>query len=394
MDIGVLRERKQDENRVALQPVQAGQLVARGHRVWVEEGCGQSSGFRDEEYAEAGARVCDKAEALKRCELVLKVKAPLESEYGDYQARHTLFTFLHFDENFPAERIARLIRPGLLGIAYEWVEREGDHPLLTPMSRLTGYLFAQRAVELCTRHKGIVCGQYEPGLSGARVLVIGLGRIGLSAAAFCLHNRARLSLLDKHPQSVNDRLNAKLGTRGVDHVVRHGIEVLGFDRAEPRRSVQALVGILPRTDIVLGCAVRRPDLPRSQLEYLIDDGMVRSMQPGSVLCDATACDRDLYETVVSKESLTEFDVIHGVVHYSPDHIPSYVGRTATELLTAATFPYVLAMAERGVLRALREMPDLRRGVSCYQGHLTLERAAQKKSMPFRPIEELLAGERR
>jgi alanine dehydrogenase len=390
MNIGVLRERKQDENRVALQPAQAAQLIARGHRVLVEAGLGLCSGFSDDAYAAQGAAVCGKAEVLADCDLILKVKAPLESEFADYQERHTLFTYLHFDENIPADKIARLIRTGFLGIAYEWVEKDGDYPLLSPMSRLTGYLFAQRSVDLCSRHKGIVCGRYEQDLPGARVLIIGLGRIGLSAAAYFIHNRARLTLLDKHPETINARLNAKLGTHCVDHIARHGIEVLGFDQAEPQRSVKALDELLPRTDIVLCCAVRRPDLPKERLEYLIDEPMVRRMQPNSVICDATACDKDLIETAVSKESLVDFDVIHGVIHFSCDHFPAYVGRTATELLTAATFPYVQAMADLGVHRALRELPDLRRGVSCFQGHVTLKRAAVKKGMAFRPIEELLA----
>jgi alanine dehydrogenase len=177
MNIGVLKEMKQDERRVALQPVQAKVLSSLDHNVYVEIGAGEGAGFADEDYLTNGAKVVTKSEVLARAKLLLKVKAPLRSEYADYAPHHILFTYLHFDENIPAQDISELIGGGFLGIAYEWVGKAGQYPLLEPMSQLTGYLFAQRALELCSREKVYSV----PGTKTfCRVVVLSLSAAGTS----------------------------------------------------------------------------------------------------------------------------------------------------------------------------------------------------------------------
>jgi len=391
MKIAVLKEAKRDENRVALQPCQARILVDNGHEVFVEQSAGIQSGYQDDEYVENGAKISSKETALNNCELILKVKAPLESEYGDYGPEQTLFTYLHFDENISPDNIRRLISNNMLGIAMEWVKKDDIYPLLLPMSKLTGYLFAQKATELCARYKGLLCGKYEECLFGSHILVIGVGTIGMSVLKYAMDNHFHINVVDKHTESINDRLNQRLNT-SVDYIGIHNFKVIKFDCDNPSDTKGEICNILPDMDIVINCAVRRPDLPKSTMEYLIDAEMIKLLKKSSIVCDATACDKDMIETAVSSESLYNFDIIHDVIHYNCDHIPSYVGRTATDLLTQATFPYILEMANNGIIPTVRSNEFLREGVSCYKGILTHEYSALKKALEYTNILQLIGYE--
>jgi alanine dehydrogenase len=146
---------------------------------------------------------------------------------------------------------------------------------------------------------------------------------------------------------------------------------------------------MPKLDIIINCAVRRPNLPKEKMDYLIDRAMICRMMPYSIVSDATACDQDFIETCISSESLTHYDLIDGVIHYSPDHIPSYVPRSSTELLTNATFEYVKLMADHGVKKAIRINEPLRKGVSCYKGCITHRYTANKKGFEFVDIFSIL-----
>ncbi|MEC4805082.1 MAG: hypothetical protein SAJ12_20450 [Jaaginema sp. PMC 1079.18] len=389
MHIGILKERKQDERRVALQPSQAKVLMQAGHTVWVETGAGVAAQYSDRAYTEAGAQIVDKASLLQQATLLLKVKCPIASEYDDYRADQILFTYLHFDENIPPERTYALIDSGFLGIAYEWVEKDGNYPLLEPMSKLTGHLFYQRSVELLAQHKGILAGGYGPGLPGAKILIIGLGRIGTEVLKCALMNRLNPIVVARDAQTVQDKTRQILQEMfGTEEILKPPT-VITFDNDRPHLCQERLKEILPEIDILINCAVRRPNLPPSKLQYLIDKGMIQQMQPYSVVCDATACDRDLIETCISSEKLNHYDLIADVIHYSPDHIPSYVPKTATDLLTNATFPYVQMLANQGI-DALRQNAAIRAGVSCYQGKITHSYTAEKKGFDCVNILDLLA----
>jgi alanine dehydrogenase len=150
-----------------------------------------------------------------------------------------------------------------------------------------------------------------------------------------------------------------------------------------------IAAVLPETDIVLNCAVRRVDLPKQRMGYLIDRSMVRVMQRGSIICDCTACDQDMIETCTSSSSLYHSYREENVVHYNCDHIPSMVASTATRLLTAQTFAYIRRIANLGSLRAVTEDENLRNGVCCYRGHLTHALSAEKKGLPYRPVSDVL-----
>lgn len=390
MKIGVLKERKKDENRVALQPFQVKELISAGHKVFFETEAGLNSGFHDNEYSDCGAVICRKDDVFANAELILKIKAPLRSEFADYKPHHTLFTYLHFDENMVPEDIMSIVSTGVTAIAYEWVEVDGRYPLLEPMSRLTGYLFAQKSVELCTRKKGKLCGLYENGMNRpSTMMIIGMGTIGQSAFKFAFQNKMNLIIVDKTPGTLNDRLNRRFGTENRDYISDCGAKVIRFDNGCPEKTKNEMAQLLPETDIVLCCAVRRPDLPKSAMEYLITKEMVAVMKKGSVIADATACDKDLIETCVSSELLDHYDDVDGIIHYGCDHIPSYVGRTATELLTARTFEYVKLMVHNGVIETIKSSDALRKGVMCAKGRLIHRYSAEKKSLPYVSIEEVL-----
>lgn len=391
MRIGVLREVKQDERRVALLPEQVRSLAMQGHDVYVEEGAGEGAGVEDSDYEAHRATVTGKAAVLENCELLLKVKAPLPSEYDDYGPQHTLFTYLHFDENIAARDITRLIGSGFLGLAYEWVGGDEGYPLLLPMSRLTGYLFAQKALELAAREKGLFCAGNETFLPGGRALIVGLGNIGLSAFRYLSDLKVGLIVVaNSDDAEVNRRANLRFQTSQVDYLKDARAELIRMDMGSPQKTKDRIASYLPKVDIIINCAVRRPGLEKHVMDYLIDRQMIHSMEPGSVVCDATANDRDLIETCVSSPLLHETYRDGEVVHYNCDHIPSLVPRTATKLLTEQTFPYIAEIANRGVTGALRADRRLRNGASCYQGQMTHRLSADKKGLPFTPIESFLA----
>jgi alanine dehydrogenase len=390
MNIGVLKEIKQDERRVALQPVQVRALSSLEHSIYVEIGAGEGAGFTDEDYRANGAKVVTKGEVLARSQLLLKVKAPLRSEYADYAPHHILFTYLHFDENILAQDISELISRGFLGIAYEWVGKAGQYPLLEPMSQLTGYLFAQRALELCSQEKGVFCPRNENLLPGGRALIVGCGNIGLSAFKYLSDLGVPLTVIaPRSREEFNRKANDRFGTGGIDYVSTTGSNLVVMDNKDPSRTQDIIAAALPQTDIVLNCAVRRADLPKQRMEYLIDRSMVRVMQRGSIICDCTACDRDMIETCTSSSSLYHSYREDNVVHYNCDHIPSMVASTATRLLTARTFAYIRHIANLGSLQAVTEDENLRNGVCCYRGHLTHALSAEKKGLPYRPVSDVL-----
>jgi alanine dehydrogenase len=389
MNIGVLKELKPDEKRVALQPIQVKALVEIGHTVYVESNAGIRASYDDEQYKKFGAIISNKKNILDMSQLILKIKVPLISEYSDYCASHILFAYLHFDENISPENINKLIKSGFMGIAYEWIEENGHYPLLEPMSRLTGYLFAQKSIELCTKYKGILCGRHECFSDGATAMIIGLGNIGLSALKYYLDTKLNLIIIDKHPGTVNNRINKRFHTINIDYIQKFNLKIIAFENNAPIRSKKQIKEILPKVDIILNCAVRRPNLPKDKLKYLIDNKMLKSLSPGSVICDTTACDKDLVETCVSSEILDKYDIIQDVIHYNCDHIPSYVSKTSTKILTDASFPFIKEIANKGIRAAIRDNEALNKGVSCYKGKMTHKYTAIKKGFDYNNILHLL-----
>lgn len=389
MKIGVIKERKHDERRVALQPGQAKKLIQEGHQVWIELGAGDLAQYPDRDYLEAGALVTDKKQVLDNCQLLLKVKCPIPEEYGDYRANHILFTYLHFDENIVPEKIKALISSGFLGIAYEWVGQGDRYPLLEPMSKITGHLFYQRSVELLAKHKGVLAGAYIPSLSGANILIIGMGHIGIEVLKCALLNRLNVTVVARNPEQISQKIRQIVTQVFLAQSNINLPIIITFDNEKPYECKKQITNLMSQLDIIINCAVRRANLPKQKLKYLIDKSMIVQMQPNSIVCDATACDHDLIETCISSESLTHYDVIEQVIHYNPDHIPSYVPKTSTDLLSNATFEYVKLIANLGVKKAIATNEQLRNGVACYQGNITHLYTAKKKNFEYANILNLL-----
>jgi len=389
MNICVLKEIKVDENRVALQPHQAKKLIDLGHTIFVEYNAGLNSGFSNDDYEQNGAIIVSKNIALEKAKLVLKVKAPLESEYNDYKKNQILFTYLHFDENIPKEKILKLINSGFTGIAYEWVGGNGNYPLLNPMSRLTGYLFAQKSIELLSKHKGKMAGMYEDDHTPANILIIGLGTIGASAFKYSDNNGLKITVVDKHPETINDRLNKRFKSNNIDYC--ENIKIITFDMDNPLECKNKISTEINKYDIILNCAVRRSDLTIEKLKYLIDKEMIMKMEKGSIICDTSACDKDFIETCVSSSKLEHVDVISGIVHYNCDHLPSSVANTASKILTNETFKYICEIANNGVESAIRMDNELRNGVSCRDGFITHKYSSDKKNMQdnYKTINEII-----
>ena len=382
MNIGVLKDIKPDENRVALIPSQAHQLLKQNHTVYVEQDAGKKSNFSDEQYKTNGAIISHKNEILEKCELLLKIKCPLASEYDDYNKNHTLFAYLHLDENISRKNIQTLIQRGFMGIAYEWVEpNKGKYPLLEPMSKITGHLFYQRSIELCTRFKGLLCHHIKCiGNKGANILIIGIGTIGKRILKNALNDKLNIFVVDKHPDTLVDKMKIDPDT----------IHLIPFNNENPEETKEKIKELMGHLDIIICSAVRRSDLPKTKMEYLIDRQMIKLMKPNSIVCDATACDKDLIETCMSTGYLDHFDVIDNVIHYNPDHLPSLTGQTSTEVLTKATFEYVCLMANHGVKEAIRINEGLRNGVVCYNGKITHQYTANKKAFEFFDITKVLS----
>ena len=390
MNICVLKEIKVDENRVALQPLQVKILTDLGHSVYIEYDAGINSGFSDDKYKDNEGIVVSKKEALKNSILILKVKAPEESEYNDYRKDQILFTYLHFDENIPKEKILELIKSGVTGIAYEWVGSNGNYPLLNPMSRLTGYLFVQKSMELLSKYKGKMAGNYEAEHIGANILIIGLGTIGMSAFNYSYINGLSITIVDKYPETINARLNTRFLTNDIDY--SKNIKIIEFDTKKPLDAKKEISIGMKKYDIILNCAVRRKDLTKDSLEYLIDRSMIKQMKKGSVICDTTACDKDLIETCISSSELEHIDIIEEIIHYNCDHIPSSVANTSTRLLTNQTFRFICDISNKGFNTAIKENEELKNGVSCKDGFITHLYSSNKKTMSeyYKTIDEIIS----
>jgi len=366
MIIGIPREIKAQESRVALPPATAAALIRDGYPVAVQAGAGAAAGFTDEQYAAAGARLVDSAAALyAAADLVVKVKEPLEPEFGFFRPGLGLFCYLH-SETRPA-LVEALLRARVTGIAFENVRRsDGSLPLLAPMSVIAGQqAILQAAPFLCNHHggRGISLVAY-PGVERARVVVIGAGNAGLEAARVAAALGAEVALFEASPA----RLQALAG------LLPRGVHLHDAANAP-------LAGHVRRADMVVHATALPPNSP----EHLIGRDLVRSMQPGSVIVDITANLRGAIETV--DRYTTHDDPVYrrdGVVHYVVPNIPGTVAHTASQALAMAAAPYVAMLARHGLRAALLHSPELRAGLTCIDGALTWHEAGSYLGLPWTP----------
>ncbi|TXT54863.1 MAG: Alanine dehydrogenase [Candidatus Thorarchaeota archaeon] len=378
MIIGSPKEIKIGEARVGMTPLMVRELNNAGHEIVVENGLGELSGHSDTEYEEAGATLAKKQRVFDEAEFIVKFKNPFEKELKYFHEGQILFTYLHLDENAPPSYTESLLNLGITGIAYEWVELDdGSHPLLDPMSHVTGIVVAQKAMDLITYPKGkaLMVGHIEPGIPSARVTIVGGGHIGLMTAKTFLGINADVTVVDKHPETLVERLS-----RFVPGDIAKRVKgVLSTN--------ENLVSIIPSTDILINAAVRRPDFKQP---HLITKEMILTMEPGSVVIDATACDKDMLETSLSTTHLDPIYDVEGIIHYCVDNVPSGVARTSTALLTKYTFPYIREIANKGIKKALEDNIPLQRGVQFIRDKFVHEYVAKKKGFELSDFDEALA----
>jgi alanine dehydrogenase len=367
--VGVPREIKPGEQRVALTPAGARALAEAGHRVLLERGAGAGSGLRDEEYTRVGATLTDVGEVWSRAETVLKVKEPIPEEYGRMRPGQILFTYLHLA---PAPDLARALRDaGVVAIAYETVQRtDGSLPLLAPMSEVAGRLSVQEgAFYLGRAHGGrgiLLAG--VPGVPPGNVVVLGAGTVGVNAARIALGLGADVSILD-----VNlDRL------RAVDDLFHGRVITLASNSLN-------LEAVLRRADLLVGAVL----IAGARAPVLVTKEMVASMKEGAVIVDVAVDQGGSVETIHPTTLLDPVYVVSGVVHYGVANMPALVPRTSTFALTNATLPYALALATQGVSEAARANPALARGINIWRGKVVHPAVAAALGETPTPLEAVL-----
>lgn len=369
MIIGIPKEIKNNENRVALTPAGAFALTKAGHCVLVEKGAGCGSGFEDEEYTQAGASICEVEEVFAKAELIVKVKEYMESEYAYLREDQMVFTYLHIANNEPFAQA--LIASKTTAIAYETiVSKSGTLPLLTPMSEVAGRMSVQIGASMLQKANGgsgILLGGV-PGVMPANVVVIGGGTVGFNAARIASGLGAQVQVFD---------INAERMAY-IDDVSNGTIHTIYNNEYNLRAA-------LKEADLVIGAVL----IPGAKAPKLVSEDMVKTMKQGSAIVDVAIDQGGCIETC--DHTTTHDDptfVKHGVLHYSVANMPGAVPRTSTIALSNATLPYILKLADKG-LAALKEDAGFRKGLNTYRGVYTCQAVASALHAEYHDPQEML-----
>jgi len=371
MIVGVPREIKTAEQRVALTPAGAHALVEHGHRVLVEETAGVGSGIRDEEYVTAGAALASKDRVWGEAEMIIKVKEPLPPEYPLLRAGQVVFTYLHLAAALDLTRA--LAKSGVIAIGYETVQRvDGSLPLLTPMSEVAGRLAVQEGAYYLGRAHGgrgiLLSG--VPGVPRGNVVIIGAGTVGLNAVKAAVGSGADVSVLD-----VNlDRL------RHLDDLFGGRIVTLASNRFTIAQAIQ-------RADLLVGAVL----ITGARAPVLVDKAMVERMKPGSVIVDVAVDQGGCIATIHPTTLDDPIYQVSGVVHYGVANMPALVPRTSTFALANATLPYAIELSDRGPEAAVRGNRELARGVNVWRGRIVHPGVADALGEAAVPLEACLAA---
>jgi alanine dehydrogenase len=360
--IGVPREIKAFEYRVSLRPAGAELLTQDGHEVWVERDAGRGSGFLDEEYARAGARIVDSAdEVWAASELILKVKEPVPAEYPRLRRGQTVFTYFHFAAS--GELTRAVLDAGVVALAYETVELpEGGLPLLVPMSEVAGRMAIQEGAKYLEKYfggRGVLLGGV-PGTPRAEVLILGGGIVGINAAKIAAGMGAHVTILDVNLERL----------RYLDDVMPANVTTLLSDPAAIRDGIRI-------SDLVVGAVL----LPGAKAPHLVKRADLATMQEGSVIVDVAVDQGGCIETTRPTTHEDPTYVVDGVLHYCVANMPGAVPRTSTIALTNATFPYARRLARHGWREACRRDESLRRGLNVIEGDVTHPGVAEAFGLP-------------
>ncbi|MFD1773845.1 alanine dehydrogenase [Paenibacillus rhizophilus] len=373
MIIGVPKEIKNNENRVAITPGGVVSFVKEGHKVLVEKGAGLGSGFLDEEYAQAGAELINgAAEVWNSAEMVMKVKEPLESEYGYFRAGLVLFTYLHLA---PEPALATALKEkGVFAIGYETVTEGRTLPLLTPMSEVAGRMSVQLGAQFLQKNHGgqgiLLAG--VPGVSRGKVSIIGGGVVGTNAAKMAIGLGADVTIVDLSA----DRL------RQLDDIFGAQINTL---ISNPYNIAKAVA----EADVLVGAVL----IPGAKAPKLVTEEMVKTMKAGSVIVDVAIDQGGIVETIdqVTTHDNPVFEK-HGVLHYSVANMPGAVAKTSTIALTNVTVPYALQIAGKGALKAVQENEGLLNGVNIANGKITCKAVADALGEEYYTVAQAMSQE--
>ncbi|GAA0364022.1 alanine dehydrogenase [Bacillus horti] len=371
MIIGIPREIKDNENRVANSPSGVQALTHAGHTVLVEKNAGLGSGFTDDDYIGAGAQIiAEAADVWGQAEMIMKVKEPLASEFIHFKEGLILFTYLHLAPE--PELTKALMDKKVVAIAYETIQLDnGALPLLTPMSEVAGRMSVQIGAQFLEKShggKGVLLGGV-PGVSPGRVVIVGGGIVGTNAAKMAMGLGAQVTLIDINP----DRL------RYLDDLFAGRLQTL---ISNPFNLAQAV----KQADLVVGAVL----IPGARAPKLVTEDMVKEMTPGSVIVDVAIDQGGSIETIdkVTTHSNPTY-VKHDVVHYAVANMPGAVPRTSTIALTNVTIPYALLLANKGYQEAISHNAALARGVNVINGTVTYEAVSKALDLPFRPLADVL-----
>lgn len=371
MKIGIPKEIKPQENRVAIQPGGVQQLISHGHMVMVQKGAGEGSGFSDEQYIVAGAQIIEDVNALwAASEMIMKVKEPIAEEYGRIQPGQILFTYFHFAAD---ETLTKAIMDSKsVAIAYETVEKSDlSLPLLIPMSEVAGRMATQEGAKFLEKAmggRGVLMGGI-PGVPPANVLVLGGGIVGVNAAKIAAGMGANTTIMDINMPRL----------RYLDDVMPKNITTLFSSEANIR-------AMLPTIDLIIGAVLK----PGAKAPHLITREMLAEMRPGTVLVDVAIDQGGCFETSKPTTHQDPTYVIDEVVHYCVANMPGAVPYTSTLGLTNVTLPYAIAIANKGWKKAVKDDHELLKGVNIVEGAIVYQDVADAFGFECSSIQEFIS----
>ena len=365
MLIGVPKEIKDKENRIAITPAGVEALSNRGHEVVVEKDGGLGSGISNEAFEKAGARMVSREEAWD-AEMIIKVKEPLEEEYKFFKEGQILFTFLHL-AGVPKELTLALMEKKVAAIAYETIEDEkGGLPLLSPMSEIAGRLAPQMGVTFLEKHnggKGKLLGGV-PGVAPAKVSIIGGGTVGINAAKMALGLGGDVTMLDiSHNQM-----------QYLDDIFRGQVKTLMSNSLNIAECVK-------ESDMVIGGVL----VPGAKAPSLVTEEMIKTMDPGSVIVDVAIDQGGCIETAKATTHSDPVYFVHDVVHYCVANMPGAVPQTSTYALTNLTLPYAIRIADEGYEKLMEEDPGFAPGINVLDGKVTYKAVADALDLEYHPL---------
>ena len=370
MIIGVPKEIKKHENRVALLPGGVLAMVRNGHTVNIQKGAGVGSGFSDDKYIEAGANIVDRPEDVwADAEMIMKVKEPIESEYDRMQEGQIIFTYFHF----AASRALTdaVINSGCIAIAYETVEKkDGSLPLLIPMSEVAGRMASQEGakyLEKAQGGRGVLLGGI-PGVPPANVVVLGGGIVGVNAAKIAAGMGATTTIMDINMSRL----------RYLDDVMDKNVNTMFSSEANIRR-------MLPDVDLIIGAVLK----PGAKAPHLITRKMLGEMQPGTVLVDVAIDQGGCFETSKATTHDDPIYTVDDIVHYCVSNMPGAVPYTSTLGLTNVTLPYAVDIANKGWEKAFREDPELKQGLNIAGGDIVYKDVADAFDLTSKEVDAIL-----